>query len=156
MENIKLMKLIRESINDYIREIDEAGDVAALEAKMTKTQEAIDNRKKKINMDGLDEDMKSMIDEKKVKELGSEIKSLEKSITKYQKQLDKLKSKSTGTVKAEETEEKEIVDEVAAEEIDETLIDETDVKLEEPLNEQFIYMQKLAGIKPKLITENKK
>ena len=50
----------------------------------------------------------------------------------------------------------ELVDEVAAEEIDETLIDETDVKLEEPLNEQFIYMQKLAGIKPKLITENKK
>ena len=44
VENLR--SLIRESINDYIREIDNEGNKAALEAKMTATQAAIEKRKK--------------------------------------------------------------------------------------------------------------
>ena len=54
MNSTSLIQLIRESINEYIREIDEAGNIAALEAKMNKTQEAIDLREKKMNMDGIE------------------------------------------------------------------------------------------------------
>jgi hypothetical protein len=120
MKSTELKQLIRESINEYIREIDEAGNVAALEAKMTKTQEAIELREKKMNMDGLDEAYHDMLDKGKVKELGNEVKALKKSLAKYEKQLDKLKSKGT---KTEKVEEKEIVDEVE--------IDENEPQLEE-------------------------
>jgi hypothetical protein len=116
----KLRQLIRESINDYIREIDEAGNIAALEAKMGKTQEAIELREKKMNMEGIDEAYHDMLDKGKMKELGAEVKVLEKSLTKYKKMLDKLKSKLNGSPKVEKEEEKEIVDEV-----------EMDVDLEE-------------------------
>ena len=112
--NTKLRQLIRESINDYIREIDEAGNMAALEAKMSKTQEAIDKRKKMTAMEGIDEAYHEMLDKGKMKELTNEIKVLEKSLTKYEKQLEKLKSKGNNkSEESEEIEEKEIVDEVA-------------------------------------------
>jgi hypothetical protein len=106
----KLRQLIRESITEYIREIDEAGNMAALEAKMSKTQEAIDKRKKMAAMEGIDEAYHEMLDKGKMKEITSEIKVLEKSLTKYEKMLEKLKSKADKTPKVEE---KEIVDEVA-------------------------------------------
>ena len=116
MNSTSLIQLIRESINEYIREIDEAGNIAALEAKMNKTQEAIDLREKKMNMDGIDEAYHDMIDKGKMKELASEVKALKKSLTKYEKQLDKLKNKGEKVVKAEEEEEKEIVDEITIDE----------------------------------------
>jgi hypothetical protein len=116
MNNSKLIQLIRESINDYIREIDEAGNVAALEAKMNKTQEAIELREKKMNMEGIDEAYHDMIDKSKMKELSGEVKALKKSLAKYEKQLEKLKSKGEKVTKVEDTEEKEIVDEVAIDE----------------------------------------
>jgi hypothetical protein len=110
----KLRQLIRESITEYIREIDEAGNMAALEAKMSKTQEAIDKRKKMAAMEGIDEAYHDMLDKGKMKEITSEIKVLEKSLTKYEKMLEKLKSKADKTPKVEE--EKEIVDEVEMDE----------------------------------------
>ena len=150
MKSTELRQLIRESINEYIREIDDAGNKAALEAKMTATQEAIDLREKKIKMDGLDEAYHDMLDKGKVKELSGEVKALEKSLDKLKKQLDKLNSKGTKTEKPE-SEDKEIVDEV---EIDETFpesgaqLEEKD--MEENMDEMDIYemlhMQKLAGI----------
>jgi hypothetical protein len=149
MKSTELKQLIRESINEYIREIDEAGNVAALEAKMTKTQEAIELREKKMNMDGLDEAYHDMLDKGKVKELGNEVKALKKSLVKYEKQLEKLKSKGA---KIEKPKEKEIVDEV---EIDETSLDS---QLEEDMPDapseetdanqvyEMLIMQKRAGI----------
>ena len=152
MKSTELRQLIRESINEYIRDIDEAGNKAALDAKMTATQEAIDLRKKKMNMEGLDEAYHDMLDKGKVKELSGEVKALEKSLTKLKKQLDKLNSKGA---KTEKVEDKEIVDEV---EIDETFPesgaqleeDENLEDLEDEADEMDIYeslhMQKLAGI----------
>ena len=117
--NTKLRQLIRESINEYIREIDEAGTTAMYEAKINKIKEAIESREKKMNMEGLDEAYHDMLDKGKMKEIGNEIKALKKSLAKYEKQLDKLKNK--GKKSEEPTEEKEIVDEAN---IDEVNIDE--------------------------------
>jgi hypothetical protein len=125
----QLRQLIRESIQEYIREIDEAGNRAALEAKMAKTQEAIDLRKKKLNMEGLDEAYHDMMDKGKMKEMTSEIKLLEKSMTKYQKMLEKMDAKDTP--KMEEMKDDKVEEEV----IDEVSIDESENEEEERYDE---------------------
>jgi hypothetical protein len=112
----QLRQLIRESIQEYIREIDEAGNRAALEAKMTKTQEAIDLRKKKLNMEGLDEAYHDMMDKGKMKEMTSEIKLLEKSMAKYKKLLEKMDKKDTPKMEEmkDNNVDEEIIDEYTA------------------------------------------
>jgi hypothetical protein len=107
----QLRQLIKESIQEYIREIDEAGHEAGMKARMEATQEAINKRKKMTELAGLGEDVQKMIDERKVKEVNSEVKALEKSLAKLQKQFDKLASKANKGEKVEDVEEKEIVDE---------------------------------------------
>lgn len=150
MNSISLRQLIRESINEYIREIDQAGETAAVEAKIAKIGEAITLREKKMNMEGIDEAYHDMIDKGKMKELSSEIKALKKSLAKYEKTLAKLKNKGEKVVKAEEVEEKEIVDEVSIDEM--TNDPESGPQLEEDeTNEEIsiyemLYMQKRAGI----------
>ena len=165
-----LKQLICESINEYINGINEAGDMAAYTAKMEATQEAIDERKKMLNMEGIDEIYHKMFDKNKMKELSSEIKALEKSLVKLQKQKEKLTSKGK---KAEETPE-EIIDEISLGENDnedeERYDEEGNIDPngmydaganyigdegksmdkaqydKDPMNESFLYMQKLAGI----------
>jgi hypothetical protein len=151
MKSTELRQLIRESINEYIREIDDAGNKAALEAKMTATQEAIDLREKKIKMDDLDEAYHDMLDKSKVKELGGEVKALKKSLDKLKKQLDKLNSKGTKTEKPEEKE--EIVDEASPEngprlEEDDLsgMADDAKASMEEMDIYEVLHMQKLASI----------
>jgi hypothetical protein len=134
MKSTELRQLIRESINEYIREIDEAGNTAALEAKMNKTQEAIELREKKMNMEGLDEAYHDMLDKGRMKELGNEVKALKKSLAKYEKQLEKLRSKGEKKEKPE-SEGKEIVDEV---EIDEAF-PESGSQLEENMDNEAYY-----------------
>ena len=138
-----LKQLIRDSINEYINGIDEAGENAALEAKMNATTEAIELREKKMKMEGLDEAYHDMLDKGKMKELSSEIKALEKSLAKLQKQKEKLTSKGKKTEKVEATPEpEEIIDEIS-------LGEESTYEEEMPnesLNESFLYMQKLAGV----------
>jgi hypothetical protein len=153
MKSTELRQLIRESINEYIRDIDEAGTKAGLQAKIEATEGAISKREKMANMEGIDEAYHEMLDKGKMKEIGNEVKALKKSLDKLKKQLDKLNSKGTKTEKAEE---KEIVDEV---EIDEEF-PESGPKLEEedmpeaPSYEEtdanqvyeMLTMQKRAGI----------
>ena len=144
MKSTELRQLIRESINEYIREIDEAGTKAGLQAKIEATEGAISKREKMANMEGIDEAYHEMLDKGKMKEIGNEVKALKKSLDKLKKQLDKLNSKGTKTEKAED---KEIVDEV---EIDETFPESGAQLEEEDMDEMDIYeslhMQKLAGI----------
>lgn len=114
MNNQNLIQLIRESIQNYISEIDHAGENAACEAKINAIGDAITTREKKMNMEGIDEAYHDMIDKSKMKELASEIKVLKKSLTKYQKQLEKLKSKGNSKIeKVEDTEKEEIIDETS-------------------------------------------
>lgn len=118
MKATELRTLIKESIQEYIKEIDEAGNRAALEAKIAKTQEAIENRKKKINMEGLDEAYHDMMDKGKIKELTSEIKLLEKSLTKYGKMLEKMDAKSAPKQMEDEgMMDEEVIDEVSVDEL---------------------------------------
>lgn len=139
----ELRKIIKESIQDYIREIDDAGDRAAVEAKMNKCEEAIASRNKKIEMSESLEEMKDMVDPVKIKTLRSEIKTLEKSLNKYKKQLDKMDGKSQPKEeKKEVVTEEEPVDELSMD----AKLDMSEEEGSEPLNESFIKMQKLAGI----------
>lgn len=139
----ELRKIIKESIQDYIREIDDAGDRAAVEAKMNKCEEAIASRNKKIEMSESLEEMKDMVDPVKIKTLRSEIKTLEKSLNKYKKQLDKMDGKSQPKEeKKEVVTEEEPVDELSMD----AKLDMSEEEGFEPLNESFIKMQKLAGI----------
>ena len=100
-----------------------------------------------------------MLDKGKVKELGGEVKALERNLTKLQKQLSKLTSKSEP--KAEVVSDGELpADEASVEELDitsEIELEEArsrkgkDVKKvvkkdEEVLNESFLKMQKMAGV----------
>jgi hypothetical protein len=111
-----LKQLITESVNEYLREIEEAGNVKCSSSKNRKScEEAIAVRERKINKEGIEEAMHDMIDPKKIKELQKEVKVIEKTLKKYQKQLEKLKSKNKH-VGAEDTEDsteepEEIIDE---------------------------------------------
>lgn len=190
-----LKQLITESVNEYLREIEEAGNENAVVEKMHKCEEAIALRERKINKEGIEEAMHDMIDPKKIKELQKEVKVIEKTLKKYQKQLEKLKSKNKH-VGAEDDEDsteepEEIIDEnvedspykvkpedrkdltmPGMENFDEDLrYDEEGnedkngmydaggkvvgdqgqsiVKAEydnDPMNESFLHMQKLAGV----------
>lgn len=146
MNNQNLIQLIRESIQNYISEIDYAGENAACEAKINAIGEAITTREKKMNMEGIDEAYHDMIDKSKMKELASEIKALKKSLAKYQKQLEKLKSKGNKSEKVEDTEKEEIIDEVTLPE-DEMNTEYENMGMEEDMNiYEVLHMQKLAGI----------
>ena len=129
-----LKQLITESVNEYLREIEEAGNENAVIEKMTKCKEAIALRERKINKEGIEEAMHDMIDPKKIKELQKEVKVIEKTLKKYQKQLEKLKSKNKH-VSAEDDEEstEEIIDENIGMDDDDNQIDNT--KIEDPLME---------------------
>ena len=118
-----LKQLITESVNEYLREIEEAGNVESMEAKIGRCEEAIAVRESKINKEGIEEAMHDMIDPKKIKELQKEVKIIEKTLKKYQKQLEKLKSKNKH-VGAEDTEDsteepEEIIDEGMEEDVNE-------------------------------------
>ena len=159
MKTTEFKTLLRESINEYIKEIDEAGNRAAVEAKMAKTQEAIELREKKMNMDGLDESYHDMMDKGRMKELGTEVKSLKKSLEKYTKQLEKLDSKSAPKVSEEKSEvvtEENPVEEsdinMEVSENEEAPLENEEAPLEEAadekteLSESFKRMKALAGI----------
>jgi hypothetical protein len=119
-----LRSLIRESISEYIKEIDEAGTRAMYEAKMTACDGAINKRKQKIEMAESLEEMQGMFDETKIGELKKEIKMLEKQKAKYGKMLEKMNKG------------KEVVTEEPTEAMTEdTPIDETDVMAEIDLEE---------------------
>jgi hypothetical protein len=149
----KLRSIIRESIQEYIKEIDSAGTTAMYEAKMKACDEAIEKRMKKIEMAESLEEMQGMFDESKMKDLKTEIKALEKQKTKYGKMLEKLnKGKEVVT---EEPMEETPVDEadITAEMTDDTMTEgkkkkdkKEDKKDKEMMNESFLKMQKLAGL----------
>jgi hypothetical protein len=117
---------------------------------MKACDDAIEKRKKKIEMAESLEEMQGMFDESKMKDLKTEIKALEKQKAKYGKMLEKLnKGKEVVT---EEPMEEAPVDEadITAEMTDDTMTegkkkkDKKDKK--EMMNESFLKMQKLAGI----------
>ena len=150
MEQIeKLRSLIRESINEYIKEIDEAAETAAMEARIAKCDEAIQAREAKLGAIA-ESDHKDLMDEGKIKGLENEIKELKKAKAKFEKAKEKKAAKKD---KKSAPKEDEVVTDAK---VEESPVDEADVMekmdvadegmKEEALNESFLKMQKLAGI----------
>ena len=147
MNSNKLRQIIRESIHDFIKEIDEAGDTAAIDAKIAKCEEAIALREKKVEMSESLEEMKDLVDSSKINELKKEIKDLQKAKAKFEKAKEKKANKG-------KKKEKEVVTDGENPEATMEMLDmDTEMDMDtssNELNESFIRMQKLAG----LITEN--
>lgn len=155
MEINKLRTLIRESIQEYIKEIDEAAETAAMEARIAKCDEAISARETRLeNLRNLEE-AADMLDETKVKAMENEIKELKKAKLKFEKLAEKRAAKLAGKGKKDE---KMVTDAMTEKD---TPVDESDVmekmelegdmsKEEETtegyLNESFRRMQRIAGI----------
>ena len=93
----------KSELDKKLAEIDKAGAITTLEAKINAIDEAIEAKNSRINMVQEDENLSELIDKKRVKEMQREIKLLERSKKLYEKQLDK----ANGKKKAK----KEIVDE---------------------------------------------
>jgi hypothetical protein len=140
MQVEKLRSLIKESIQEYIKEIDNAANEAAMDARINKCEEAIQMRETKLNNLRNLEEAADMLDETKVKIMEKEINELKKAKAKFEKQKEKMANKGK---KKEVTTDTKTDEEAPVEEADVTA--EMDMG-EEPLNESFIRMQKIAGI----------
>jgi hypothetical protein len=144
----QLRQLIRESIQEYIREVEASGNIAAQEAKIRACEEAIALREKKANLEGIDETMHEMIDSNKINEIKKEIKELQKYKSKAEKVLDKMKMKSEGktTKKMEDEgmEEEGMVDEVNLDEYTDDPAAGPQLETEQVY--EMLLMQKRAGI----------
>jgi len=159
IENLRT--LIRESIQEYVKEIDEAAENAAMEARISKCDEAIATREAKLTAIA-ESDHSDLIDGNKVKAIENEIKELKKAKAKFEKQKEKKAAKKAPKTEKEE----DVVTDAVTEEAP---IDETDIMAEmgedDPannpelkaaaekndkeyniMNESFLKMQKLAGV----------
>jgi hypothetical protein len=126
LENLR--SLIRESINEYIKEIDEAAETAAMEARIAKCDEAIQMREQKLaNLESLEE-VKDMVDETKVENIKKEIKELQKAKAKFEKVKEKRAAKLAGKGKKKD----EVVTDAK---VEEAPIDEADITAEMDLEE---------------------
>jgi hypothetical protein len=163
MEINRLRSIIRESISNNLKEIEDVAENAAMEAKLNAYTEAIDKVNKKIEMAESLEEMQELVDPTKLNELKKHLKTLEKSKEKLEKVKAK-KNKGKEVVTDEPVEEAE-VEEGNAMGMDNAIVPEMDYTMEEEeaINESFLKMQKLAGVitetqynqKKSLIKENK-
>jgi len=124
MQIEKLRSLIRESINEYIKEIDDQGTGAMFAAKKAACEEAISKREAKLRSIDENEELKEMVDNNKLKEIQKEINELKK----YHKKLEKLEEKHSNRGKKKEMTTDAKTDEEAP-------IDESDVTAEMELDE---------------------
>jgi hypothetical protein len=157
MEINRLRSIIRESISNNLKEIEDVAENAAMEAKLNAYTEAIEKVNKKIEMAESLEEMQELVDPTKLNELKKHLKTLEKS----KEKLEKVKAKKN---KGKEVVTDEPVDESAVEEGDKYNPEDNwnDAELDDPwnagqtkhqpmdeeeaINESFLKMQKLAGV----------
>ena len=84
-----ISEIKKSELDKKLSEIDKAGRITTLEAKITAIDEAVEAKSNRINMVQEDENLSELIDKKRVKEMQKEIKLLERSKKFYEKQLDK-------------------------------------------------------------------
>jgi len=126
IENLRT--LIRESIQEYVKEIDEAAENAAMEARISKCDEAIATREAKLNTMA-ESEHRDLMDENKVKALENEIKELKKAKAKFEKAAEKKAAKKA---KKSAPKEEDVVTDAVTEDAP---IDETDIRAEMELEE---------------------
>lgn len=107
MKISKLRSIIRESISNNLKEIEDVAENAAMEAKLNAYTEAIEKVNKKIEMAESLEEMQELVDPTKLNELKKHLKTLEKSKEKLEKVKTK-KNKGKEVVTDEPVEEAEI------------------------------------------------
>ena len=101
-------------IDKHLAEIDKLGEVAALEYKMGKVQEKIEELKNRLTMTESD-DMKDMVDKKAIGEIKKDIAYLEKTKKMYEGKKAKAARKVSGhTAKPQAAHEEEVLDEAQA------------------------------------------
>jgi len=152
MQIEKLRSLIREAVDNQLKEIEAVAEAAAMEARLAEYDKAMKTCESKIQAAENLEEVKDLMDENKINELKKKLKSLTKAKEKLEKQKAK-KNKGKEVTTDAETDKEETVDEVT-DTMDETYVDETyamdemenDSMKEEALNESFLKMQKLAGV----------
>ena len=174
MQIEKLRSLIREAVDNQLKEIEAVAEAAAMEARLAEYDKAIKTCEAKIQAAENLEEVKDLMDEGKVNELKKKLKSL----TKAKEKLEKAKTKKNKGKEVTTDAETDNVDETAVEEGDamddmknaivpemEYTMDEMEMSDEEKeelrkkaevndkeyniMNESFLKMQKIAG----LITE---
>jgi len=114
----KIRKVIRESVENELKEINKLAEYEVFESKLEKIAELIEKKSARLNRIDEDEDLKALTDKKKVKELQKDIKKLEKAKAKIERALAK-KAKSTPK-KKEVIDEDEPISEVASEDAETT------------------------------------
>jgi flavin-binding protein dodecin len=107
LEESKLRKVIRESIEKELATINKEAEMEILDSKLEKIQSAIEKRQSQLTKLDEDEDMKALTDKTKVKQIQKDIKALEKAKSKIEKQL----SKKDKPAKSEIIDEDEIISE---------------------------------------------
>ena len=113
-------------LDKKLAEIDKAGAITTLEAKIAAIDEAVEAKNSRINMVQEDENLSELIDKKRVKEMQREIKLLERSKKLYEKQLNKANGVKTEKV--------EIVDEYNTEPHN-----EPDMSMDSTMDEEYNY-----------------
>ena len=83
----------KSDLDKKLSEIDKAGRITTLEAKIEVMDEAIEAKTTRISMVQEDDNLSELIDKKRVKEMQKEIKLLEKRKMQYEKMLDKENGK---------------------------------------------------------------
>ena len=152
MQIERLRSLIRESIQEHIKEIETVAEAAAMEARLAEYDKAIKMCEDKIAAAENLEEIRDLVDDGKITELKKKLKTLTKTKEKLEKQKAKKNKGKEVTTDAETDKEKNVGDDANV--MDETYVDETyamdemenDSMKEEALNESFIRMQKIAGI----------
>ena len=148
MEINKLRSIIKEAVNTYnLKEIEEAAENAAMDAKLEAYDKAIKTCEAKIQTAENLEEIQELIEPAKLNELKKHLKNLQKS----KEKLEKVKAKKN---KGKEVVTDEPMDESAVEEgdamdsMENAIVPEMDYTMEEEeaINESFLKMQKLAGV----------
>ena len=85
---------LNENVSKRLKEIDRESQYEVLNAKAAKIQQEIEMREAKLTRLDEDEDMKDLLDSKKIKNLKKEIKVLQKAAGKVAKILDKANKKN--------------------------------------------------------------
>lgn len=109
----KPKKAKKESLDNDLAEIDKQAQIVALEAKLNKMDEVIETKLQRINMVSEDDNLKDLVDGKKMKAIQKEVKILEKRKAKMEKMYEKMCGKK---YQREEIVD-EIVDSVETEEV---------------------------------------
>jgi hypothetical protein len=115
MENkTTLSEAKKRRIDKDLAEIDKLGEVAAIEYKMGKIQEKIEELKNRLTMTESD-DMKDMVDKKAISEIKKDIAYLEKTKKMYEAKKAKAAKRVSGdTVKPQAVGGEEVLDEAKA------------------------------------------